>query len=1353
MSNDARIAALLDRAALPMWRKLDVRERDAVVGDFARWPGARLPSLEDDPDAWEQLQLARYLREQLDALAARHGELTQAFRIYQQRLELAETTDVRHALMLEFLSALGAGARQLRGDRVALSRWLDVDAVAERYDRERARIERRIRFCLERLGPLAQHLCAVQPTVAGTPTWNVLDLEGGLHALLGFPGDPRIRESALACLRTALGGLGERARGQLSRSTVQYIYRAVLDTRQSIWLQCEALQTLALFAPEELQTIAEQRLARAEVGDAMFFRRRLAEALAAALAVRPDYVVSLRRLADDPAPFVRQGIAELLHGLPPALAYEFWQHLLDDAVPAVAGQALLQTLALAAIPDLYADVAARFVACIDPAGSGFPLSVAIHLAPQLLARVRLELPTHADALHAALEDALTRVHTDHPRTATRRRAAGAREMLAGAVPPAELARLRLHARTALPANIDPLGVARRLLPLTVQGFGFNLDARRRGLVVMRDWLWRPRLWRMLQEARRPATDKRQNHPHTRGRVYPGLVHVPSACVAEVSPTKVPGEPLHIAEEDGWRPWLPLLDQVLSALDQDWPTRPLQIVTPEGITAIKVPDRLADRLRAKWRLTVRFAEIAALRNWTSDSAFPVHAFVDALRDCGIQCRLEPHTGRDGQRYPEDPRVQRFFSAALAALPLPLQDVRDYFYSIHQNNLAHLLVFVGALGAWFFGQHVWLNRTFQKARARLPLVLGGWGTRGKSGTERLKAAVLSGLGLRVLSKTTGCEAMFLFGHPNRPLREMFLFRPYDKATIWEQARLTRTAAALDTDVMLWECMGLNPGYVRVLQHDWMRDDVSTITNCYPDHEDIQGPAGVDLPTVIGQFIPYASELYTSEENMLPYLAERAEAVGTKLTATGWLDVGLLTPDILARFPYQEHPANVALVARMFEGMGLRRDFALKEMADRVVPDLGVLKVYPEATFKGRRIEFINGMSANERHGCLSNWERTRMGEHRLDADPGVWTVTVVNNRADRVARSQVFASILVNDIGADRHYLIGDNLDGLQQFVREAFDTFAGSFDWAGGAQDAPARAALLDTALRRWRVPLDQGEADARLCATARELGVGAEGDGAACLARLAEDAPEHAAVLRAQWERDSDEAARIHELHDAIAAPKTDAVHIHALLWGLFSSRIVAVSDYHTPGGVLAHRILHDAPPGARIRAMGIQNIKGTGLDFVYRWQAWDNHAAQCIALQAGDGEAALAAAQGLAASTELGVLEAETVRAAIATVRTGRLGQSDLMLSLLGRIEVNIEAGLQALEAYSNKGQKSDNRAWAWLVRTVERILDAGDAVRRRRHADLVYRDLVAGRISSSSAAYQLKRLTQRQKGGWLGA
>ena len=74
-------------------------------------------------------------------------------------------------------------------------------------------------------------------------------------------------------------------------------------------------------------------------------------------------------------------------------------------------------------------------------------------------------------------------------------------------------------------------------------------------------------------------------------------------------------------------------------------------------------------------------------------------------------------------------------------------------------------------------------------------------------------------------------------------------------------------------------------------------------------------------------------------------------------------------------------------------------------------------------GRRLQFVNGFSANERFGALGNW--TRLGFDRQDPErePGVWITVVVNNRADRISRSRVFASLVVNDISTDRIFLIG------------------------------------------------------------------------------------------------------------------------------------------------------------------------------------------------------------------------------------------------------------------------------------------------------------------------------------------
>ena len=128
-------------------------------------------------------------------------------------------------------------------------------------------------------------------------------------------------------------------------------------------------------------------------------------------------------------------------------------------------------------------------------------------------------------------------------------------------------------------------------------------------------------------------------------------------------------------------------------------------------------------------------------------------------------------------------------------------------------------------------------------------------------------------------------------------------------------------------------------------------------------------------------------------------------------------------------------------MCEELAIERDVALKEMADRVVPDLGVLRTSPVCEIQGRRLQFTNGMSANERLGFLGNWSRTGFDRQDFKAEPGVWITTVVNNRADRIPRSRIFASVLVNDAKADRHFLIGGNLEGLMGYVEEEWQVRA------------------------------------------------------------------------------------------------------------------------------------------------------------------------------------------------------------------------------------------------------------------------------------------------------------------------
>ena len=312
------------------------------------------------------------------------------------------------------------------------------------------------------------------------------------------------------------------------------------------------------------------------------------------------------------------------------------------------------------------------------------------------------------------------------------------------------------------------------------------------------------------------------------------------------------------------------------------------------------------------------------------------------------------------------------------------------------------------------------------------------------------------------------------PEGPSSEIFVFRPYGKATIWEQRNLLQLGAALRADVFLWECMALNPKYVEVLQHKWMRDDLTTLTNAYPDHEDIQGPAGINVAETIACFIPLRGTVITSEINFLPLFREVSKRRRTRMIALGNRDGELIAKELLDLFPYQEHPRNIALVATMAEHLGVDRELAIVTMAQHVVPDLGVLKSYPKVRVRGRVLEFINGCSANERAGFMANWDRTGCAALVDNDDPSQVVITVVNNRDDRISRSEVFARILVNDTVVDRHVLIGTNLRGLVAFVRGSLAVYLASLqivrpddlEAEGGLARAVGRLATL---MRRLRI--------------------------------------------------------------------------------------------------------------------------------------------------------------------------------------------------------------------------------------------------------------------------------------------
>jgi gamma-polyglutamate synthase len=1299
-----------------------------VRGEEVAWLSSRPDFVLDDPPAMLQslLTAARdcmadreRVRERADSLRATVKSAEGSPRDPDGgSLDAAGVSQLRKEVLARHLRATVTSALRLRQDLRALDAELDLAALLEREQGEMevhgARLEvavRAIGRCLSEM-PLTNHalgeqllrvLCIAEPRAATRRAavhelaWVVATTAAG-----GQPAGPESTRLLRQLVRAADEDPWIRRRALLAvRGLESLIARAWLEEalvahggREPFLLRARAIQLVMEIREPWALAACEQTIS----DDSELVRSCLVDGLATRFAEGERDMAALLTtlLRADPEPRIRARVAERLR---------------------LAGAAGLPLLA--------------------PALRGHPLSAGFAAdTAAVLARTGIEFPPQ---LTEALNQA---VHHAPPGVARRAAAAlhCARVIRSPAWPIAEPLEAMLpgeRRKLSLPPHVSALDLADALAVFSRAGHGFSIERSRRGVVVTRGDLLTFSGWRVLHELRHPAPAKRQGHTHSVGRADLGDVRIPPEGLADESQTGVPGQRLRIDREEGWAASVPLVDDYLHATGRE----EIVVVTAEGFTRVRPPEGWFRRQFLRLRISLTYAAMDGLRNASIGETEPTlrSRYVKAMDALGFDTEFR---GPDG---PSTPYFERRTWLGPIAYPS----------GFSANTLDHLWVVVIAMGLALFGQAIAATARIRRAREALPLVIGGWGTRGKSGTERLKAALFEGLGLPMLSKTTGCEAMVLHAPPGGHAMELFLFRPLDKTTIWEQASVLSVANGLGARVMLWECMGLNPAYVDLLQARWMRDDLSTITNAYPDHEDIQGPTGTDVAEVIGGFAPPDALLLCTEENMLPIIAEQARLRNATIEPVDRAARELLPRDLLNRMPHAEHPANVALVAAVAGALGLNRIEAIGLMAEHVVPDLGALLLYPPCRHMSRGVVFASGMSANDTLSFKHNWRHTGYGALDHGRTPARWLVTVVNNRADRVTRSRVFAYILANDAGAHRHVLIGSNLRGFVQYFTAAVTKRAAAWELGGD----PARVDSLFAHLR-----LVAPDALGQSCGAA----LGASNDavsewvGAVRAAETGSAIPPHLTAARARAEAARPAAAALEAtceegggladfLVEALArwvchgaVRHSEPAAIRAAYVELAVASVIVVEDEKASGDRVMATVIAAAPPGGEAWIMGMQNIKGTGLDFAYQWVWWGDLHRQLGALKDRDPDRRRAA---------LGVVEQNPFGSAIVceAAREALLPLvADPELGSRAVVLVNtVQERLRELLAARTGGQVT--RRSSLLVRLLERLLDPFDAVLRAMRARRVFDKLVAMRISHPRAQLELRRLTERQKGGWL--
>lgn len=1315
----------------------------------------------------------------LEETQKRINDLRNRHRIFLTEISHEVLSDNKHQLILEFCRYLGSstiGHYSVNADKRALKRWLDEAAVTERWSSRVKDQEFYAAFIMKRMAALFDLIAFSAHDFTPTQLWQKLKIESSLSNWIRYGFEVKVQLAAFQSISSILKTAHVENAHLLSSELLRYTYRFALDNKQEAELQVEALHLLAVADINKASSLIDKRLnnesairethtlysqqALTQDPQQIFFREAISEVICLHHLNKPDIVKLSTRLMQDPSPLVRQSAIQTLAVMDEDdeasrhLIRQVIDCLAEDPSDAVYCHLVTQLpwlLHWQGMEDFYLNALANNDSYLRlrALNSGLlnwvaTLGTKHNTLPSVIARCETAL------LNLSQRHTSPKVQFLAMQTREKLWASGQTELTRLLTPilqqqGKEKVKLSHEQRECLLSNAGKRWLAANIGPQ------FSMQLHKKSVLKSDNIGFR--FWRMLYEFFHPATDKRQHHSHLTGRIYQGSDFIPSQQLAEVSQTTVPGEPLHMAEEGHWRPFLPLVDQCISACQRWFSSTPVTLHHVCGQTQITPPKGLLRRFKAKLILTMKFKSFAQMRNQAYDSDRSGD-YIAALRGLGFSICQNSHPliSDASQQTPSIPAVSRFFELAIPLSVLQFyQDFQRYFVSVYQNTINHILLFSIAMMVLFWGSHISISRRFKQARKDIPMTIGGWGTRGKSGTERLKAALVNALGLSTLSKTTGCEAMFLYATRYGALKEMFLFRPYDKASIWEQTFVVRLAAKLKSDVLCWECMGLTPRYIDILQQQWMRDDLITITNCFPDHEDLQGPAGIDVPQVIAKFIAPKSQVWTSEDNMLAYLQREAAIKQANLTHVNWLDIATIPEDLLQRFPYEEHPANIALVAKMAGEMQISRTMAIKEMADRVVPDIGVLQIFPHANVNGRSMRFINGMSANERYGALANWKR--LGYEQVEKQQGgeLLLATTINNRADRVPRSKVFARLIAYDFSATVHYVIGDNLSGFKMFAVEAWqqrlsDDFNNDMSTAAFNDSyrkllqfllVPVSASQLISRFNR------AGFAVNSLQEMTQQLNSNQE--------HTMDDASRHfwqeqVALLETCKTGFASDTESVESPNSQISQAQLSSAK--AILEQIFSDKIRLVDDFYISGEQLNRQIAQQLPQGVNIDILGLQNIKGPGLDMVYTWQQWHRIHQLLTLIKTSYGEEVDSLLTELAAFPQFSCLDQTAIRSFLQEAKD----QGDLHLhSETSAMQLETIKTSLANSEKNQANKNSTSRHWKPILNGIEQFLDIFDAVNRGRKAKRILVDLANQRISLNKAAYLLKQINKRQKGGWL--
>jgi CheY-like chemotaxis protein len=134
-----------------------------------------------------------------------------------------------------------------------------------------------------------------------------------------------------------------------------------------------------------------------------------------------------------------------------------------------------------------------------------------------------------------------------------------------------------------------------------------------------------------------------------------------------------------------------------------------------------------------------------------------------------------------------------------------------------------------------------------------------------------------------------------------------------------------------------------------------------------------------------------------------------------------------------------------------------------------------------------------------------------------------------------------------------------------------------------------------------------------------------------------------------------------------LSAPYKVEAAFSAAYRAMFEATLVALHDPSLSGDAIIESVARAVAPGVHASVIGVQNIKGTGLDFVYRWVSMGRVSRLRDGLGSSIASDRREALRGLAAHDDYGIVDATIAREA---VRRARQGDAELGLEAYEAVE-----------------------------------------------------------------------------------